>query len=59
MPTSVLASANYIIGCLSGTTRFFFWFGGIHGDKKLGMEQVTKTADRLPPPFSGLGGRYF
>ena len=42
-------SANYIIGCLSGTTRFFLWFGGIHGDKKLGMEQVTKTAE---------GGRY-
>jgi len=42
-------SANYIIGCLSGTTRFFLWFGGIHGDKKLGMQQVTKTAE---------GGRY-
>jgi tetratricopeptide (TPR) repeat protein len=42
-------SANYIIGCLSGTARFFLWFGGIHGDKKLGMEQVTKTAE---------GGRY-
>jgi hypothetical protein len=42
-------SANYIIGCLSGTARFFLWFGGIHGDKKLGMEQVGKTAE---------GGRY-
>jgi hypothetical protein len=21
------------------------WFGGIHGDKKLGMDQVQKTAD--------------
>jgi len=42
-------SANYIIGCLSGTARFFLWFGGIHGDKKLGMEQVSKTAE---------GGRY-
>jgi len=42
-------SANYVIGCLSGTARFFLWFGGIHGDKKLGMEQVTKTAE---------GGRY-
>ena len=42
-------SANYIIGCLSGTTRFFLWFGGIHGDKKLGMDQVAKTAE---------GGRY-
>jgi hypothetical protein len=42
-------SANYIIGCLSGTARFFLWFGGIHGDKKLGMAQVGKTAE---------GGRY-
>src|SRR5262249_60367462 len=42
-------SANYVIGCLSGTARFFLWFGGVHGDKKLGMEQVTKTAE---------GGRY-
>src|SRR6202166_224734 len=31
-------SANYIIGCLSGGTRMVLWFGGIHGDKKLGME---------------------
>ena len=22
------------------------WFGGIHGDKKLGMEQVEKTAEK-------------
>src|SRR5271156_416924 len=42
-------SANYIIGCLSGTTRFLLWFGGIEGDKQLGMEQVDKTA---------TGGRY-
>lgn len=42
-------SANYIIGCLSGTARFFLWFGGIRGDKKLGMDEVAKTAE---------GGRY-
>jgi hypothetical protein len=40
-----LGSANYIIGSLSGSARFFLWFGGIHGDKVLGMEQVTKTAE--------------
>jgi tetratricopeptide (TPR) repeat protein len=40
-----LGSANYIIGCLSGTSRFFLWFGGIHGDKQLGMDQLQKTAD--------------
>jgi len=44
-----LGSANYIIGSLSGGARFMLWFGGIHGDKKLGMEQLGKTAD---------GGRY-
>lgn len=41
-----LGAANYIIGCLPGTTRFFLWFGGIHGDKKLGMEQLRKTAEQ-------------
>jgi tetratricopeptide (TPR) repeat protein len=44
-----LGSANYIIGSLSGGKRFMLWFGGIHGDKKLGMEQLGKTID---------GGRY-
>jgi hypothetical protein len=30
------------------------WFGGIHGDKKLGMEQVGKTAEngRYLRPFA-------
>jgi hypothetical protein len=44
-----LGTANYVIGSLSGGTRFFLKFGGIHGDKKLGMEQLGKTID---------GGRY-
>jgi tetratricopeptide (TPR) repeat protein len=42
-------SANYIIGSLSAGFRAMLWFGGVHGDKKLGMEQVAKTAE---------GGRY-
>jgi hypothetical protein len=37
--------ANYVIGSQSGGTRFALWFGGIHGDKKLGMEQVAKTVE--------------
>ena len=37
--------ANYIIGSLGSGSRFALWFGGIHGDKKLGMEQVAKTAE--------------
>jgi len=44
-----LGTANYVIGSLSGGTRFFLMFGGIHGDKKLGMQQLGKTID---------GGRY-
>ena len=44
-----MGSANYIIGSLSGGARFMLWFGGIHGDKKLGMAQLGKTID---------GGRY-
>jgi hypothetical protein len=37
--------AYYVIGSLSGSARFFLWFGGIHGDKTLGMSKVEKTAD--------------
>jgi hypothetical protein len=44
-----LGAANYIIGSLSGGARFMLWFGGVHGDKKLGMDQLGKTID---------GGRY-
>src|SRR5258708_10851411 len=45
--------ANYIIGSLNPGYRLALWFGGIHGDKKLGMEQVAKTAanDRYLRPF--------
>jgi hypothetical protein len=47
-------SADYIIGCLSGGVRMVLWFGGIHGDKKLGMELVGKTAEkgRYLEPFA-------
>jgi hypothetical protein len=44
-----LGSANYIIGSLSVGFRAMLWFGGIHGDRKLGMEQLGKTVQ---------GGRY-
>lgn len=49
-------SANYIIGSLSGGVRMVLWFGGIHGDKKLGMELVGKTADkgRYLKPFAKI-----
>ena len=37
--------AYYVIGSLSGSARFILWFGGIHGDKELGMRDVEKTAE--------------
>jgi hypothetical protein len=48
--------ANYIIGSQSGGARFALWFGGIHGDKRLGMEQVAKTAEngRYLRPFAKI-----
>jgi hypothetical protein len=49
-------SANYIIGSLSVGFRMMLWFGGIHGDKKLGMELVGRTADkgRYLEPFAKI-----
>ena len=46
--------AYYVIGSLSSSARFVLWFGGIHGDRKLGMEQVAKTAEngRYLQPFA-------
>jgi len=41
-----LGTANYIIGSLSGGKRFLLRFGGIHGDKKLGMEQLGNTIEK-------------
>ena len=48
--------ANYIIGSLNPGYRFALWFGGIHGDKKLGMQEVGKTvADgRYLRPFAKI-----
>jgi len=37
--------AFYVIGSLPASARFLLWFGGIHGDKQLGMSEVQKTAD--------------
>jgi hypothetical protein len=48
--------ANYIIGSQSAGARFALWFDRIHGDKKLGMEQVAKTAEngRYLRPFAKI-----
>jgi hypothetical protein len=39
-----LGAANYILGCLPGYERLLIWFGGFHGDRALGMEQLGRTA---------------
>jgi hypothetical protein len=41
-----LGAANYIIGSLPAHKRFFLSFGGIHGDKKGGIEQLSIAATR-------------
>jgi len=51
-----LGAANYIIGSLNPGYRALLWFGGIHGDKRLGMEQLSKTAEsgRYLKPFAKI-----
>lgn len=51
-----LGSANYVIGSLSAGFRAMLWFGGIHGDKKLGMDQLDKTVEngRYLKPFAKI-----
>jgi hypothetical protein len=39
-----LGATNYIIGSLPGYKRFFLRFGGVHGDKSKGMEQLSEAA---------------
>ncbi len=40
-----LGMANYFIGSLSGTKKFFLSFAGIHGDRITGIEQLQIAAD--------------
>jgi len=40
-----LGAANYIIGSLPGYKRAFLWFGGVHGDRERGMDQLQRTAE--------------
>jgi len=40
-----LGASNYIIGCVPGFKRAFLWFGGVHGDRMRGMEQMQMAAD--------------
>jgi hypothetical protein len=39
-----LGAANYIIGCLPGYKRAALWFGGVHGDRAQGLQQLSRAA---------------
>ena len=51
-----LGAANYVIGSLNRALRFALRFGGIRGDKKLGMRQLMRTAEegRYLRPFAKI-----
>src|ERR1700740_3135810 len=41
-----LGAADYIIGSLPAHKRFFLRFGGIHGDKKVGLDELRQAAEK-------------
>ena len=41
-----LGAADYIIGSLPAHKRFFLRFGGIHGDKKVGLDELQRAAEK-------------
>jgi len=41
-----LGTANYVIGSLPGIKKFFLGFAGIHGNKKVGIQQLEIAAER-------------
>lgn len=41
-----LGASDYVIGCLPGFKRAFLWFGGVHGDRARGMQEMQRAADR-------------
>jgi hypothetical protein len=45
-----LGMSNYVIGCLPSYKRMFLWFGGVHGDRTRGIQQMKTAAE---------GGHYF
>ena len=40
-----LGASNYVIGCMPGFKRAFLWFGGVHGDRMKGMQEMQLAAD--------------
>jgi hypothetical protein len=51
-----LGASNYIIGCMPGYKRLFLRFGGIHGDRARGMQQMQIAAEhgRYLQPFAKI-----
>jgi hypothetical protein len=41
-----LGMSNYVIGCLPSYKRAFLLFGGMHGDRTRGMQQMDSAAQR-------------
>ncbi len=40
-----LGMSNYVIGCLPSYKRAFLWFGGVHGDRTRGIQQMQSAAE--------------
>ena len=40
-----LGASSYIIGCMPGFKRAFLWFGGVHGDRTKGMDEMQMAAE--------------
>jgi hypothetical protein len=40
-----LGAANYVIGSLPSYKRAFLWFGGIHGDRERGLEELQRASE--------------
>ncbi|HUA00134.1 MAG TPA: hypothetical protein VMB02_07380 [Candidatus Aquilonibacter sp.] len=40
-----LGASNYVIGCMPSFKRAFLWFGGVHGDRMKGMQQMALAAE--------------
>jgi len=51
-----LGAAHYIIGCLPGPKRFVLGVRGVHGDRKLGMDELSRTASegRYLKPYAKI-----
>jgi hypothetical protein len=40
-----LGMSNYVIGSLPSYKKMFLWFGGVHGDRNRGIEQMSQAAE--------------